>query len=525
MHFDYIVVGAGSAGAIVAAKLAEARRFKVLLLEAGPSDRNFFIQMPLGYGMSFHNPKVNWMYWSAPVPGLKDRSVYVPRGKVIGGSSSINAMVYIRGQAADFDDWAAGGAAGWAWSDVAADYDAMEREGLPVGSMAGGAHPLCERYFAASKSLGLTRNDEFPAEHQEGVGFYPVTIHDGHRLSASRAFLWKAMQQGLLQVFSGALAKRITFDGKRATGVEYRRFGTLHKAFAAREVIVATGAVNTPQLLQLSGIGPGGLLQRHGVPVVHDLPAVGRHLQDHASVDYYYRTRVPTQNQELRPLVNKAWFGLRYLLTRSGPLAWSLNQAGGFIRSSPDRPRPNMQIYFCPSSYDKSPPRTRKMTQPDPFPGICISACSCRPTSRGFVEIVSPDPSEAPAIQPNLLATPEDMTEMVEGVEHLRRLVAAAPLSDVIEEEFKPGASVSTRAQMEDDIRARAYSIFHPCGTARIGADASASVVDPSLRVHGLSGLRVIDASVFPSIIAGNTNAPSMLVGWRGAKMLLAGTN
>jgi choline dehydrogenase len=184
-----------------------------------------------------------------------------------------------------------------------------------------------------------------------------------------------------------------------------------------------------------------------------------------------------------------------------------------------------MQIYFCPSSYDKSPPRTRKMTQPDPFPGICISACSCRPTSRGFVEIVSPDPSEAPAIQPNLLATPEDMTEMVEGVEHLRRLVAAAPLSDVIEEEFKPGPGVSTRAQMEDDIRARAYSIFHPCGTARIGADASASVVDPSLRVHGLSGLRVIDASVFPSIIAGNTNAPSMLVGWRGAKMLLAGTN
>jgi choline dehydrogenase len=521
MHFDYIVIGAGSAGAIVAAKLAEARRFRVLLLEAGPSDRNFFIQMPLGYGMSFHNPKLNWMYWSAPVPGLKDRSVYVPRGKVIGGSSSINAMVYIRGQAADFDDWAAAGADGWGWSGVASDYAEMEREGLPIGSMAGGAHPLCERYFAASRALGLDRNDDFPPERQEGVGFYPVTIHDGRRLSASRAFLWKAMRRELLQVFTGAQATRILFEGKRATGVEYRRSGALHKAYASREVIVAAGAINTPQLLQLSGVGPGALLKRHGVPVVHDLPAVGRHMQDHASIDYYYRARVPTQNQELRPVLNKAWFAVRYLVTRSGPLAWSLNQAGGFIRSSPERPRPNIQIYFCPSSYDKSPPRTRKMTQPDPFPGICISACSCRPTSRGFVEITSPDPCEAPAIQPNLLATAEDMAEMLEGVEHLRRVMSTAPLRDVVEAEFKPGPGVATRAQMEEDIRARAYSIFHPCGTARIGADAASSVVDPALRVHGLAGLRVIDASVFPSIIAGNTNAPSMLVGWRGARMLL----
>lgn len=522
MHFDYIVVGAGSAGAIVAAKLAETRRYKVLLLEAGPSDRNFFIQMPLGYGMSFFNPKLNWMYWSAPVPGLGDRSVYVPRGKVVGGSSSINAMVYIRGQSVDFDDWAASGARGWAWDDVAADYDAMEREGLPISSMAGGAHPLCERYFAASEQLGLKRNDIFPAEAQEGVGYYPVTIHDGQRLSASRAFLWRAMRQGLLQVFTGALATRILFEEGRARGIEYTRFGQPQKAYASREVIVATGAINTPQLLQLSGIGPGDLLQRHGIPVVRHAPAVGRHLQDHASVDYYYRASVPTQNQELRPLLGKALAGLRYVLTRSGPLAWSLNQSGGFIRSNPQRAHPNIQIYFCPSSYDKSPPRQRKMTQPDPFPGICISACSCRPTSRGFVEIASPDPAQAPVIQPNLLATPEDMAEMVEGVQHLRRLASLDPLASIIETEFKPGPNVATPDEMAQDIRARAYSIFHPCGSARMGRDPETSAVDAALKVHGVDGLRVIDASVFPNIVAGNTNAASMLVGWRGARLVLA---
>ncbi|MFO1089523.1 MAG: FAD-dependent oxidoreductase [Hyphomicrobiales bacterium] len=525
MQFDYIVVGAGSAGSIVAAKLAETRRFKVLLLEAGPSDRSFFIQMPLGYGMSFFNPKLNWMYWSAPVPALDGRSVYVPRGKVVGGSSSINAMVYVRGQAADYDDWEAAGATGWGWRAVGPAYAAMEAAGLPFSSMRDGAHPLCERYFEASAALGIRRNDEFEPQSQEGVGFYPVTISQGRRLSASRAFLWQAMKASdRLQVFTGALATKILFDGRRATGVEYTRFGAPQKAYAAKEVILAGGAINTPQLLQLSGLGPAELLRRHGIDVVQDMPAVGRHLQDHASVDYYYRATVPTQNQQLRPFFGKAWAGLRYALTRSGPLAWSLNQSGGFIRSNPSRARPNIQVYFCPSSYEKSPPRTRKMTQPDPFPGICISACSCRPTSRGFVEIVSANPGDAPSIQPNLLATPEDMQEMVEGVRHLRALVRAKPLASVIAEEFKPGPSVETDAQIEADIRARAYSIFHPCGSARIGSDPASSVVDPNLKVHGIGGLRVIDASVFPTVIAGNTNAPSMLVGWCGAQRILAGS-
>jgi choline dehydrogenase len=516
MEFDYIVVGAGSAGCIVAERLSEDGRSRVLLLEAGPSDRGFFIAMPLGYGMSFYNPRCNWMYWSQPVPGLGGRSTYVPRGKILGGSSSINAMVYIRGAAADFDDWKAMGCPGWGFDDVRPAFEAIEQR-LKVGTMADGAHPLCTDYLAAAQHLGIPINHDPNGESQYGAGYYPVTIHKGRRRSSSAVFLRPALRRANLKVETGARVTRIVFDGRKAVGVTYLRGGEVLKARVRREVVVSAGAVNTPQLLQLSGVGPAGLLTRHGVPVVAANEAVGRHLQDHVAYDHYYRSRVPTLNQELGPMLPRLWAGLRYVLWRKGPLAGSVNHAGGFIFSRDGLARPNLQLYFCPSSYDRAPPKTRKLTAPDPFPGLSVTVSSCRPTSRGTVEIESSDPLAPPSIQPNLLATPEDVQELLEGARFLRRLAASPPLAAAITGEFRPGPAVETDAEMVADIRARAYSVFHPCGTARMGEGGA---VDERLRLRGVEALRVIDASVFPCVTSGNINAPAMMVGWKGAELI-----
>ena len=518
MDFDYIIVGAGSAGCILANRLTESGKHRVLLLEAGPTDARYFTSMPLGYGMSYYNRRLNWMYWSEPNPGLGGRSIYVPRGKMLGGSSSINAMVYVRGAAQDFEDWKNAGNPGWGWEDVKPAYEAIERE-LKIGSMAEGAHPLCQNYFDACLNLGLPLNHHPNGGTQYGAGYNPLTIHRGRRMSSSSVFLRPVLGRNNLKVETGALATRVLFDGRKAVGVAYLHGRRVHEARAAREVILSAGAINTPQLLQLSGVGPLGLLTRHGIAVVATNEAVGRNLQDHAGYDHYYKATVPTINQELRPLLGKIRAGLRYVLFRSGPLAWSMNHAGGFIHSRAGLERPNLQLYFCPSSYDRSPPKTRRMTQPDAFPGLSIGVSSCRPTSVGHVEIQSAAVQDAPAIQLNLLATDHDVGEMLEGARFLRKLAATPPLAAVLAAEFKPGKTTQSDAGMIADIRARSYSIFHPCGTVRMGEGGA---VDENLRVRGVIGLRVIDASIFPNIITGNINAPAMMVGWKGADLLLA---
>ena len=531
---DYIVVGAGSAGCVLANRLSADGRHSVLLLEAGGTDRRWRVQLPIGYGLSFYDPSLNWMYRTEAEPALNGRQGYWPRGKVLGGSSAINAMVYVRGQALDFDGWRDAGNPGWGWDDVLPHFKRMEgssrtdtalrgRDGpLRVSDVSGQTHPLCQTFLLAGQQAGLPASDDFNGSAPEGVGLYEITMHGGRRMSTARAYLHPALKRRNLTLHTHAHASAITFDGLRANGVRYRRGGVAQQALARREVIVCAGAINSPLLLQASGVGPATLLQALGIAVRLHQPAVGRHLQDHLCVDHLYRSHVPTLNDALRPWLGQLRAGLRYLATRGGPLALSVNQGGGFVRSRPGLDRPNMQLYFSPLSYTRAPPGQRALMSPDPFPGFLLSAQPCRPTSRGHVQLRSADPFAAPLIQPNSLATDHDLQELVEGSRLLRRLAAMPALAAIIAEELQPGAAVQSHEQMVADIRERAGTVFHPVGTCRMGPDARESVVDARLRVHGLHGLRIIDASIFPTLTSGNTNAPTIMVAEKGAEFVLA---
>ena len=534
MTFDYIIVGSGSAGSVLAERLTANGRSRVLVLEAGGSDRRFFVQMPLGYGKTFYDPKVNWMYRAEPDPGLNGQRDYYPRGKILGGSSSINAMVYIRGQKADYDDWRNAGNVGWGWDEVLAAYKAMEDypEGDPALRGRGGplhitdlgpdAHPLCDPFRKATEAAGLRYTPDFNGAVQEGVGFYQFTTKGGFRLSAARAFLRPAMKRANLKVETEAHVTRILFEGRRAVGVEYKKNGALHEVRGG-DVIVSGGAINSPQLLQLSGIGPGALLHSLGIPVLHDNANVGAHMQDHHGINYPWRMKVPTLNDALRPWWGKLKVGLQYILTRRGPLSLSVNQGGGFFRTSPDLPRPNMQLYMQAFSTLMPKEGERPLLTPDPFPGLSLGLSNCRPTSTGEVMIKSSDPFTHPTLRFNAYGTDNDVQEMLAAVKFLRVIASKDPLRSLMAEELRPGPRVTADADIIDDFRQRSGTVYHHSCTCRMGPDPQRSVVDPQLRVHGVEGLRVCDASVFPNLIAGNTNAPSMMVGWRGAEIIAAG--
>jgi len=531
--FDYIVVGAGSAGCVLADRLTANGRHRVLLLEAGGSDDRFWVRVPIGYGKCFFDPRVNWMYRTEAEATLAGRSGYWPRGKLLGGSGAINAMVFVRGQPEDFDEWEALGNPGWGWRDVLPYFRKLEDspKGQSAWRGAGGpvaiadisadAHALCGVFLRAGLEAGIARNADFNGESQEGVGYYEITVRDGRRESTATAYLRGAMRRANLVVETHAHATSIDFQGTRATSVTYVQRGEKHTVRAAREIVVCAGAINTPQLLQLSGVGPAAHLRSLGIRVVHDSPAVGRNLQDHLCIDYLYRSRVPSLNEQLRPWHGKLRAGLRYLAARHGPLALSVNQAGGFVRSRPGLTRPNVQLYFSPLSYTRAPQGKRPLMSPDPFPGFLLSAQPCRPSSRGHLAIRSPAPFEAPCIEPNSLATEHDVEELLEGARLLRTLAATPSLSAAIQEEMHPGPRVETREQMIGDIRERCSSVFHPVGTCRMGPDPRDAVVDQRLCVRGLAGLRIVDASVFPSITSGNTNAPVIMLAEKGADLVL----
>jgi choline dehydrogenase len=523
-EFDFIIVGAGSAGCVLAARLTESGAHRVLLLEAGGSDKRFWIQLPIGYGKSFYDPRVNWMYRTEPEQALGGRQGYWPRGKVLGGSSSINAMVHVRGQVADFDDWKARGNPGWGWNDVLPYFRKAEEGPLPISDVTRDCHPLCEAYLAACRDIALPSTPDFNGANQEGVGVYRIATRNGFRNSAARAYLWPARQRANLRVETQAHVARILFAGRRAVGVEYRHGGALRAARARREVILAAGAINSPQLLQLSGVGPAALLMSLGMTVTHDHPAVGRNLQDHLCVDHLYRSRLPTLNQELGTWGGRIRAGLRYALFRRGPLAISVNQGGGFVRTRPQLSRPNIQLYFSPLSYTRAVPGVRALMRPDRFPGFLLGAQPCRPTSRGHIAIRSADPFAPPAIVPNSLATEEDRREMLEGAKLLRALAAAPSFAAIIAQELQPGPAVKSDEELMDDIRQRASTVFHPVSTCRMGPDAREDVVDSALRVHGVDALRVIDASIFPAVTSGNTNAPTIMVAEKGADLILRDT-
>jgi choline dehydrogenase len=532
--FDFIIVGAGSAGCVLAERLSANGRHSVLVLEAGGSDRRFFIQMPLGYGKTFYDPSVNWMYAAEVDPGLNGQRDYWPRGKVLGGSSSINAMVYIRGAREDYESWEAAGNTGWGWDDVLGSYRAMEDteagdnefrgvDGpLPVRCGPKDFHPLYLKFVLASSKAGLALNEDFNGATQEGVGAYQYTTLNGQRMSAARAFLRPAMKRRNVRVVTHAQVTKVLFEGRRATGVEYLHRGIRKTAMAGREVILAGGAINSAQLLQLSGIGPAKVLRAQGIEVRLENTNVGAHLQDHVGLNYTYRMKVPTLNDELRPWWGKLRVGLRYVLSRGGPLSLSVNQGGGFFRSSPAHTRPNMQLYMQAFSTLIPKVGERPLLTPDPFSGFSLGLSNCRPSSRGFIEIQSPDPLRHPRIVANAYSTDEDIAEMLDAVKFLRRIAAQKPLAEVIAEELRPGPSCVSDDELVADIRQRSGTVYHPSCTCRMGPDAADSVVDPHLRVHGIQNLRVCDASVFPSLIAGNTNGPAMMMGWRGAEIILS---
>ena len=531
--FDYIIIGAGSAGCALANRLSESGRHRVLLLEAGGSDKRFWLQVPLGYGRSFYDRRVNWMYRTEPEPGLAGRRIYWPRGKALGGSSSINALVYIRGHPADYDDWQACGNPGWGWSGVLPYFKRMEDHAwgaddyhgaggpLHVSDVSDQQHPLCTTYIEACAEAGIPFNRDFNGASQEGAGRYQITTRGGLRMSSARAYLWPARRRGNLRVETHAQATRLLLESARVTGVEYLRKGVRKRAIAGREVILSAGAINSPQLLQLSGIGPGEVLREAGIEVRHESAAVGRNLYDHLGMDYRYKARRPTLNNELRPWWGKLYAGLRYLLLRRGPLCLSINQGGGFYRTQAALARPNMQLYFSPLSYLTAPAGARPLMSPDPYPGFALGISPCRPSSRGWLRVRSADPFEAPEIRANYLSSEHDVIEMLEGVAFLRRLAATTPFSKAIAAELEPGPEVRTREALLDDIRQRATTVFHPVGTCAMGPDPAGCVVDHRLRLHGLAGLRVVDASVFPNLISGNTNAAAIMLGEKGADLVL----
>jgi choline dehydrogenase len=533
MEFDFVIVGAGSAGCIVASRLSESGRYSVLLIEAGGEDKSFWFKIPVGYAKSYYNPKVNWMYRTEPEAELGGRRIYAPRGKVQGGSGSINAMVFVRGDRSDFDDWREAGNPGWGFDDVLPFFRKLETHArgesqwhggdgpIHITPMRGGTHPVSDAFLEACNELGLPANDDFNGSTVEGAGVYDINTRRGQRSHSSAEYLKPALRRGSVQIERNAYARRVLLgpDG-RARAVEVEQNGQTRTFRARREVILSAGAVDTPKLLQLSGIGDGSMLSAHGIRTYYHLPAVGQNLQDHLCASFYYRSKRPTLNGDFGSLLGQAKFGLTYLLKRSGPFAMSVNQAGGFFRGAPEEERPNIQLYFNPLSY-RIPDNPRAGLTPEPYPGFLIAFNACRPTSRGSIGIASADHLAAPLIRPNYLTTARDIEEVLQGSRLMRTIASAPALQSWIEDEVSPSATADTDDKLLDYFRRNSGSIYHLCGTCRMGLDAGSAVVDHRLRVHGVPGLRIVDASVFPNITAGNINAPTMMVAEKAATMIL----
>lgn len=527
-QYDYIVIGAGSAGAAAAARLAESKQYRVLLLEAGPVDRNKWIHIPIGYGKTMFDERYNWQFYTEPEAELGGRKVYQPRGKTLGGSSSINGLVYVRGQAEDFEEWKALGNEGWGWDDVLPYFMRSENNERGASAYHGdrgpigvanirGKHELVEAFIAAGESLGIPRNEDFNGACQEGGGYYQLTTKGGFRCSTARGYLKPLRKQGYLTVKVEAQATRLLFEGKRVTGVEYLQKGQLKQAEAKCEVIVAAGAIQSPQLLQLSGIGPEALLKKYGIPVIYDSPEVGENLQDHLQVRFIYKcTKAITTNDQIRTVWGRMKVGLQWLFQKKGPVAAGIQLGGMFARACADAKRPDVQFHFGTISADLV------AGQPHEFSGFTISMCQLRPTSRGTVQIQSADPLESPAIRPNYFSTEHDKKVMDAGIQLTQKLVSTPAMSAYVADYYRPSGLLETPEAREQFVRDTGTTIFHPSGTCRMGSD-SASVVDPQLRVRGVEGLRVADASIMPTLLSGNTNAGSIVIGEKVASMILRG--
>ena len=525
-EFDYVIVGAGSAGCVLANRLSASGRHSVLLLEAGPKDTNLWIHVPLGYGKLFKDKTVNWMYQTEPEPGLNGRSIFQPRGKVLGGSSSINGLVYIRGQREDFERWRQRGNAGWGYDDVLPYFRKAEdqQRGADEFHGTGGpltvsnprqTDPLCEAFIRAAGETGIPANPDFNGAGQEGAGYFQTTTRRGRRASTAVCYLRPARHRRNLEIRTSAPAERILFEGRRAVAVQYRHAGTLRTARARCEILVSGGAYNSPQLLQLSGVGPADLLARHGIDVVLDAAGVGHDLQDHLQVRMVMRCSKPvTINDAINHPVRRVLTGLRYAAFRTGPLTVAAGYAGAFFKTDPRLATPDIQVHFIPFSADKMGEKLHA------FSGFTASVCQLRPESRGSLRIKSADASVPPEIRINYLATETDRTANVEGLKILRRVLHAPALGPYVAAEVEPGAAIATDEALLAYCRQYGSTIYHPTSTCRMGSDALA-VVDQRLRVRGIEGLRVVDGSVMPDVVSGNTNAAIIMIAERASDMIL----
>ncbi|HEX6144697.1 MAG TPA: choline dehydrogenase [Geminicoccaceae bacterium] len=525
---DYVVVGAGSAGCALAYRLAEDGRHSVRLLEAGGPDRNVWIHIPVGYYRTIFDQRLGWGYETEPEPNLGGRRVPWPRGKVLGGSSSINGLVYIRGQRQDFDHWRQLGNPGWSYADVlpyfkraedqARGPDDFHGSGGPLGvSDLGATHPLIEAYIEACGEIGIPRNPDFNGASQEGVGYFQLTNRKGLRCSAAKAYLRPARRFPNLDVATHAPSERILFEGRRAVGVRYRQDGEAREVRVRREVVLSAGAINSPQILQLSGIGPGEHLQGLGIEVRHDLPGVGRNLQDHFQARSVYRcTRPVTLNDRVRSPVQRVLMGLEWALFRRGPLTVGAGQGCIFARTRPELATPDVQFHLILFSAD------RPGTPLHDFSGFTASVCQLRPESRGEIMIRSADPADKPRIVANYLASETDRRCIIDGLWLARRLAGTTAMRPWIEAEIEPGPDAVDDEAMLAHARARGGTIFHPTSTCSMGpAGDPKAVVDAELRVQGIEGLRVADASIMPTVVSGNTNAACIMIGEKCADMIL----
>ncbi len=526
--YDYIVVGAGSAGCVLANRLSENPAHRVLLLEAGPDIESFWIRAPAGLPFLFFDPKINWCYSTEAESELGGRSLYWPRGKVMGGSSAINGMLYMRGDQQDYDGWAAEGNKGWSYKDVLPYFKKTETYLQGSDEWRGGDGPLqvsrsryqhavTGKFIAAAVKAGIPANEDFNGAVQEGVGYCQHTIAKGVRSSSSNAYINPVRHRSNLVIHANALTHKIAVSNQTATGVVYERSGAFFRARARREVVLSAGAIGSPQILLLSGIGPADSLKKNGVPVVRDLPGVGKNLQDHLGTNTVFEV---TQGMSMNSVLSgwrKYLYGARYLLDRSGPLSMGTSHAQAFVRSLPELNRPDIQLSFRPWSFTFEKSGALRM---HPFPSIQIAGLQLRPQSRGTISLDSSDPRKAPSIRPNYLSTQEDQDAMVRTLKLIRRVAAAPPLSDLIVRERMPGPSIASDDEILHFIRNESQSYYHPVGSCKMGQGPDA-VVDERLRVHGIQKLRVVDASIMPRIVGGNTNAPIIMIGEKAAAMIL----